>query len=76
MGATDTCSVLVEILHENGCRTRYMSHKKADIRTTPGKKVKEGEVLFTITRDETMVDYQVLFNETPIDPLTILDAKG
>lgn len=76
VGATDTYSVLIEIMHESGCRTRYMSHKTADIRTKPGKKVKEGDVLFTITRDETMVDYQVLINETPLDPLTILDAKG
>ena len=41
----------------------------------PGARVKEGDILFTITKDETLVDYQVVTEEL-IDPLSILDAKG
>lgn len=75
IGSNATCPVIVEITHENGYRTRYMCHEKVEQKVKSGARVKEGDVLFAITKDETLVDYQVVTEEL-IDPLSILDAKG
>lgn len=75
IGSNASCPVIVEITHENGYRTRYMCHEKVNQKVKPGARVKEGDILFTITKDETLVDYQVV-TEQLIDPLSILDAKG
>lgn len=75
VGSNAECPVIVEIKHENGYLTRYMCHEKAKQKVKPGASVKEGDILFTITKDETLVDYQVTTEEL-IDPMSILDAKG
>lgn len=75
VGSNAACPVIVEIKHENGYLTRYMCHEKAKQKVKPGASVKEGDTLFTITEDETLVDYQVTTEEL-IDPMSILDAKG
>lgn len=75
VGSNAECPLIVEISHKNGYRTRYMCHEKAKRKVKSGASVKEGDILFTITKDETLVDYQVV-TEDMIDPMSILDAKG
>lgn len=75
IGSSATYPVIVEITHENGYRTRYMCHRKVKCKVKSGAKAKEGDTLFIVSKDETLVDYQVVTEEL-IDPLSILDAKG
>ena len=72
----DTYPVIVEIEHDKGYKSRYMSRNEADVQASEGAQVKAGDTLFTITAEDSQVDYQILFEEEPIDPLTVIEAKG
>lgn len=72
----DTYPVIVEVEHDKGYRTRYMCRQEADVQATEGAQVEAGDTLFTITIDESQLDYQILFEGEPIDPLTVIEAKG
>lgn len=72
----DTWPVIVEVEHQKGYRTRYMCRQEAEVQATEGAQVEAGDVLFAITVDDTQLDYQILFHDEPIDPLTVFDAKG
>ena len=41
-----------------------------------GARVQAGDILLTITKDDTQLDYQILYEEKSVDPLEIIDAKG
>lgn len=72
----ETYPVIVEVEHQKGYRTRYMCRQEAEVQATEGAQVEAGDTLFSITIDDTQLDYQVLFHDEPIDPLTVFDAKG
>lgn len=72
----DTYSQIIEVDHGNGYRTRYLCLQPAEVKTEEGAGVEMGAVLFTITTDETQLDYQVIYQEEPIDPLSVIDARG
>ena len=72
----DTYPQIIEIDHGNGYRTRYLCQQLAEVKTEEGAEVEMGAVLFTITTDETQLDYQVLYQEEPTDPLSVIDARG
>ena len=72
----DTYPVIIEVEHEKSYRTRYMSRQEADVSATEGAQVEAGDTLFTITVDDTQLDYQITFEGEPIDPLTVIKAKG
>lgn len=72
----DTCPVIIEVEHEKGYKTRYMCHSEADVQATEGARVEAGDTLFTITIDDTQLDYEITFEGNPIDPLTVIKAKG
>lgn len=72
----ETYHHIIEIEHENGYRTRYLCREDAQQSVEEGAQVQAGDVLLTITTDETQVDYQVFYNEEPVDPLSVIDAKG
>lgn len=72
----DTCPHIIEIQHGSGHLTRYMCHGEAQVETEEGAEVQAGDTLFTVTANETQVDYQIMVDEAPIDPLSIIDAKG
>ncbi len=76
ISSDDTYQYIIEIDHENGYRTRYLCHQDADQGAEEGTPIQAGDVLLTITTDETQVDYQVLHEEEPVDPLSVIDAKG
>lgn len=72
----DTYPVIVEVEHAKGYRTRYMCRQEADVQATEGAQVEAGDTLFNITIDDSQLDYQILFEGEPIDPLTVIEAKG
>ena len=53
-----------------------MCRQEADVQATEGAQVEAGDTLFTITIDDSELDYQILFEGEPIDPLTVIEAKG
>ncbi len=67
---------IIEIEHESGFKTRYLCHQEASVEVEEGAQVKAGDLLLTITADDTQMDYQVLNAEGPVDPLSVIDAKG
>lgn len=76
VSSDDTYPVIVEVEHDKGYRTRYMCRQEADVQATEGAQVEAGDTLFTITVDDSQLDYQILFEGEPIDPLTVIEAKG
>lgn len=72
----DPYAHIVEIEHEGGYKTRYLLHQDAEVNVEQGAQVQAGDTLLTITSDDCQLDYQVLLNDEPIDPLSIIDAKG
>ncbi|MCM1386237.1 MAG: M23 family metallopeptidase [Bacillus sp. (in: Bacteria)] len=72
----DTYPVIVEVEHDKGYQTRYMCRQEAEVQATEGAQVEAGDTLFTITIDDSQLDYQILFEGEPIDPLTVIEAKG
>ena len=76
VSSDDTYPVIVEVEHEKGYKTRYLCRQDADVKAVEGARVEAGDTLFTIITDETQLDYQILFEEEAIDPLTVIEAKG
>lgn len=67
---------IIEIEHESGYKTRYLCHQEAGVEVEEGAQVHAGDLLLTISADDTKMDYQVLNADGPIDPLSVIDAKG
>lgn len=76
ISSSDTYPLIVEIQHENGYITRYASREAAQTQLQENAQVKTGDPLFTITVDDTQFDYQIIFEDEPIDPLMVIEAKG
>lgn len=76
VGADDTYSVIVEVDHGNGYRSRYMCQQEADVQVEMGQQVQSRDTLIVINGNDTQFDYQVIYNEQVIDPLLVLEAKG
>ncbi len=76
ISSDDTYPLIVEIQHGNGYITRYSSREAAQTQLQENTQVKTGDTLFTITVDDTQFDYQIIFEDEPIDPLLVIEAKG
>ena len=76
VSSDDTYPVIVEVEHDSRYHTRYMCRQAADVQATKGAQVEAGDTLFTITVDDSQLDYQILFEGEPIDPLTVIEAQG
>lgn len=76
IGSDNTYPVIAEVSHESGYITRYMCRQEAELKSEEGAQISAGDSLFSITAPDTQVDYQIIFENEPIDPLTIIDAKG
>ena len=72
----DTYTVIIEIEHKKGYKTRYMCRQEIELTASIGAQVEAGDTLFTVTEDDTQLDYQIIFGGEPIDPLTVIEAKG
>lgn len=67
---------IIEIKHDSGYTTRYLCHKEAELKVAEGTQVKAGDILLNVTADDTQLDYQIVYENSPVDPLTVIDAKG
>ncbi len=76
VSSDDTYPLIIELEHENGYQTRYMCRQMAELQLEENTQVKAGDILAVITSDNTQLDYQVIFEGEPIDPLNVIDAKG
>lgn len=72
----ETYHHIIEVEHENRYRTRYLCRADAEQNVEEGAQVQAGDTLLTITTDETQVDYQIMYQDEPVDPLSVIDAKG
>lgn len=76
VSSDDTYSHIIEIEHEGGYKTRYLCHEDAEVQTEEGAQVQQGDPLLNIMEDDTQLDYQVILDGEPVDPLSVIDAKG
>ena len=76
VSSDDTYAHIIEVEHEGGYKTRYLLLQDCEVNTEQGAQVEAGDTLMTITSDDCQLDYQVLLNDEPIDPLSVIDAKG
>lgn len=76
IGSDDTYGLIIEIEHGNGYRTRYMLPQTAEPLQREGTQVQAGTALVPIDTNNVQLDYQVIFEEEPIDPLIVFEAKG
>ncbi|MCI8854667.1 MAG: M23 family metallopeptidase [Lachnospiraceae bacterium] len=72
----DSYPHIIEVTHESGYTSRYLCRKEAEPKIEEGTAVEAGHVLIHITTDNTPLDYQIIYEEAPVDPLTLIDAKG
>lgn len=72
----DTYAHIIEVEHNNGYKSRYMCRQEAQTQIQAGAQVQAGDILLTVLADDTQLDYQILFEEEAIDPLTVFEAKG
>ena len=76
IGSDDTYPLIIEIEHGNGYRTRYMFLQDAEPLQEEGTKVQSGTVLVSVDINNVQLDYQVIYEDKPIDPLIVFEAKG
>ena len=72
----DTYPLIIVVEHGNGYKTRYMCQKEAQVQVSVGEQVQIRDTLIVIDREETQMDYQVIYDDQAIDPLLVLEAKG
>ncbi|MCM1121899.1 MAG: peptidoglycan DD-metalloendopeptidase family protein [Eubacterium sp.] len=68
--------LIIEIEHGNGYRTRYMFVQDAESIHAEGDQVQIGDTLAVIGAQNEQLDYQVILEDEPIDPLIVFEAKG
>lgn len=76
VGSDETYPLIIEIEHGNGYQTRYMFLQAAEAMQAEGEQVQIGTALAAVDTDNMQVDYQVIFEGQPIDPLIVFEAKG
>lgn len=76
VGSDDDYPLVIEIEHGNGYRTRYMLPQEAEALREAGDRVQAGEALATVGESNLRLDYQVIQDDRPIDPLIVFEAKG
>lgn len=76
ISSDETYPLIMEIQHQDGYITRYLSNEAAQTPLQENAQVKTGDMLFKITVDNTQFDYQIIYNNEPIDPLVVIEAKG
>ena len=72
----DSYPIIIEIEHGNGYRTRYMFSQEANLLQQEGTQVQAGMALASIDQNDIQLDYQVIYEENPIDPMIVIEAKG
>ena len=65
----------IEIEHEDGYISRYLCNKDARIEVTEGEEVKARDSLLEITASNTMLHYQIMINNEPINPFQVMKGE-
>ena len=76
VGSDDTYPLIIEIEHGNGYKTRYMFPQSAEPLLEAGERVRAGTALVSVDIQNEQLDYQVIYDEEPIDPMDVFEAKG
>lgn len=76
ISSDDTYPLIIEIEHGNGYKTRYMLPQSAEPLIEAGEQVQAGTALVPVDIQNIQLDYQVIYNEEPIDPMDVFEAKG
>lgn len=76
VSSDNTYRHIIELSFEGGYKSRYLYRQRAEVSVSEGDTVSGGDILLTITSDNTELDYQILYTDEPIDPLTVIAAKG
>lgn len=76
VGSDDTYPLIIEIEHESGYRTRYLFLQETESSLQEGSQVQAGDILATLDANNTQLDYQVIHEGNPVDPLDVFEAKG
>ena len=76
ISSDDTYPLIIEIEHGNGYRTRYMFLQDAEPLQEEGAQVQSGTALVSGDIHNVQLDYQVIYEEKPIDPMIVFEAKG
>lgn len=72
----NTYHYIIEVVHDSGYTTYYLYRQNAELKVETGAEVHKGDSLLTITAEDTEMDYEVLYGDELIDPLSIIAAKG
>lgn len=76
INSNDVYQYRIKISHENGYVTRYLYGGPAELKVEEGAQVRSGDVLLVASADGMTLDYQILYEEEPVDPFSIIDARG
>lgn len=76
VGSDGTYPLIIEIEHEGDYKTRYMFLQDAESTLQEGGSVRAGDTLVTLDEENVQLDYQVIHEGEPIDPLIVFEAKG
>ena len=76
IGSDETYSLIIEIEHGNGYKTRYMLLQEAEPLREEGSRVQAGTALASVNQNNIQLDYQVIYEDNPIDPMIVIEAKG
>lgn len=76
VGSGDNYPLIIEIEHGNGYVTRYMFPQETEASVEVGEQVETGAALAAVGNDNIRLDYQVIRDGEPIDPLIVFEAKG
>lgn len=65
----------VEIEHTEGYVSRYLCNKDAKVEVTEGEAVKARDTLFEITSPNTILHYQIMINNEPMNPFQVMKGE-
>ena len=65
----------IEIEHTDGYVSRYLCNKDAEVEVTEGETVKARDTLFDITSSNTILHYQIVINNEPINPFQVMKGE-
>ena len=66
----------IEIEHVEGYFTRYFCDKEAEVLVTEGDEVKQRDYLLGITSDNTKLHYQVILDNSPLNPFEVIGGEN
>lgn len=72
----DTYEKVVKVDHGNGYVTVYSSKTDAKVEVMEGDPVKKGNEIMIMTAEAGELKYQIIYNGTYIDPMTMIEAVG